>query len=205
MVWSSWSVGNEEAIILALSACTSEPTVGVDALVDGCAPQRPETITSVNNDDEPVSKSQRKRDALALQALAEDLVQLTPSQLDGVPLSDELREAVAGARTLSRGAYRRQLRYLGRLLRGMDAEPVKRAVDALSHASHADKARLRRLERWRERLIEEGDPAVTELLEAFPEADAQSLRQLVRNARKEQAAGRPPRSFRQLFRFLSEL
>jgi ribosome-associated protein len=156
-------------------------------------------------DDEPLSKSQRKRDALALQALADELVRLTPAQLDGVPLPAELRDAVVSARELSRGAYRRQVRYLGRLLRDADAEPVKRAVDSLRHASQEDKARLKRLERWRERLMEEGDAAVAELLDEYPGADAQQLRQLVRNACRERAAGRAPRSQRQLFRFLREL
>jgi ribosome-associated protein len=156
-------------------------------------------------DDEPLSKSQRKRDALALQALADELVRLTPAQLDGVPLPAELRDAVVSARELSRGAYRRQVRYLGRLLRDADSEPVKRAVDSLRHASQEDKARLKRLERWRERLMEEGDAAVAELLDEYPGADAQQLRQLVRNACRERAAGRAPRSQRQLFRFLREL
>ena len=155
--------------------------------------------------DAPLSKSQRKRDALALQALADELVRLSPSELDGVPLSDDLREAVMAARDLDRGAYRRQVRYLGRLLRDADADPIRRAVEGLRHASHADKARLKRLERWRERLMEEGDAAVAELLDAYPQADAQQLRQLVRNARRERASGRPPRSHRQLFRFLREL
>jgi len=151
------------------------------------------------------SKSQRKRDALALQALADALVHLPESQLDDVPLDEALREGVLHARTLSRGAYRRQLRYLGRLLRATDAEPIKRALEGLKGAGDADKARLKRLERWRERLIDEGDAALTELLQEHPVADAQQLRQLVRKARRERDAGQPPRSYRQLFRLLRDL
>lgn len=163
-------------------------------------------ISDMLDDGDPgLSKSQRKRDALALQALADELVRLPAAELDGVPLPAQLRDAVIAARELSRGAYRRQVRYLGRLLRDTDAEPIKRAVDALRNASHEDKARLRRLERWRERLMEEGDIAVAELLDACPDADAQQLRQLLRNAHKEHEAGRAPRSYRQLFRFLREL
>lgn len=159
-----------------------------------------------NGDDEaPQSKSQRKRDALALQALADELARLSPTELDAVPLPDALRDAVVAARELSRGAYRRQVRYLGRLLRDIDSDPIKSAVDARRGATHEDKARLKRLERWRERLVEEGDPAVAALLEEYPGADAQQLRQLLRNARKEHESGRPPRSYRQLFRFLREL
>jgi ribosome-associated protein len=160
---------------------------------------------AIDDDQAPQSKSQRKRDSLALQALADELAQLSPVELEAVPLPEPLREAVAAARELSRGAYRRQVRYLGRLLRDIDAEPIRAAVEARRGASHEDKARLKRLERWRERLLEEGDAAVAELLEEFPGADAQQLRQLLRTARREQESGRPPRSYRQLFRFLREL
>jgi len=160
---------------------------------------------AIDNDEAAQSKSQRKRDALALQALADELARLSPTELDAVPLPDALRDAVAAARELSRGAYRRQVRYLGRLLRDIDSDPIRSAVDARRGATHEDKARLKRLERWRERLVEEGDGAVAELLEEFPGADAQQLRQLLRNARREHESGRPPRSYRQLFRFLREL
>ncbi len=159
----------------------------------------------IDDGDTPLSKSQRKRDALALQALADELVRLSPAQLESVPLPDDLRVAVRSARELSRGAYRRQVRYLGRLLRDTDAAPIRSAVDAHDGASHGDKARLKRLERWRERLMEEGDAAVAELLDEYAHADPQQLRQLVRNAHSERQTGRSPRSYRQLFRFLREL
>jgi len=159
----------------------------------------------IDDREPPASKSQRKRDALALQSLADELISLSPTQLESVPLGDPLRDGVISGRSLTRGAYRRHVRFLGRLLGDSDLEPIRRAVDAFHGASHQDKARIKRLERWRERLMEEGDPAVAELLEEFPGADPQQLRQLLRNARKEQAAGRPPRSFRLLFRFLRGL
>ncbi|TDJ18299.1 MAG: DUF615 domain-containing protein [Gammaproteobacteria bacterium] len=160
---------------------------------------------TTDDGDTPVSKSQRKRDALALQALADEMVRLSPVELAGVPLPADLRDGVSSARALRRGAYQRQVRYLGRLLRDIDVAPIRSAVDAHRNTSHADKARLKRLERWRERLMEEGDGAVAELLDEYAHADAQQLRQLLRNARKEQAADRPPRSLRLLFRFLREL
>lgn len=159
----------------------------------------------IDDGDAPLSKSQRKRDALALQALADELMRLSAAQLESVPLAEALRDAVISGRDLTRGAYRRQMRFLGRLLRDTDVAPIRSAVDAYRSASHEDKARLKRLERWRERLLDEGDAAVAELLEEFPGADPQRLRQLLRNARKEHEAGRTPRSFRQLFRFLREL
>ena len=151
------------------------------------------------------SKSQRKRDARALQSLAAELVRLSASQLESVPLPEDIRDAVQGAGALKRGAYQRQIRYLGRLLRDTDVLPIRNAVDAQRSASHADKALQKRLERWRERLLAEGDAAVTALLEEYPGADAQRLRQLIRKARREQQAGEAPRSYRLLFRYLREL
>jgi ribosome-associated protein len=162
-------------------------------------------VMVIDDGDTPLSKSQRKRDALALQTLADELVRLSPSQLASVPLPEDLRDAVTSARELNRGAYRRQVRYLGRLLRDTDVPPIRSAVDAHHSASHRDKARLKRLERWRERLMEEGDAAVAELLDEYPAADPQRLRQLLRNALTERETGRAPHSFRQLFRFLREL
>lgn len=174
----------------------------------GCRQQchiaSPDPMTT-DDGDTPLSKSQRKRDALALQALGDELIRLSPSQLESVPLPEDVRDAVVSAREFRRGAYRRQLRYLGRLLRDTDITPIRSAVAAYRSSSHEDKARLKRLERWRERLMEEGDTAVAALLDEYPGADPQRLRQLLRNARKEHVAGRPPRSFRQLFRFLREL
>ncbi len=160
---------------------------------------------TTDDGDTPVSKSQRKRDALALQALADEMVRLSPTELASVPLPVDLRDGVTSARDLRRGAYRRQVRYLGRLLRDTDVAPIRNAVDAHRSTSHEDKARLKRLERWRQRLMEEGDAAVAELLDEYAHADPQQLRQLLRNSRKEHVAVRPPRSFRQLFRFLREL
>ena len=159
----------------------------------------------IDDHEPPPSKSQRKREALGLQSLADELIRLSPSQLQSVPLDDALRDGVVSGRSLTRGAYRRHVRFLGRRLGDTDSAPIRRAVDAFHGASHEDKARIKRLERWRDRLMEEGDRAVAELLEEFPDADPQQLRQLLRNAHKEREAGRPPRNFRLLFRFLREL
>jgi ribosome-associated protein len=163
------------------------------------------TSVFMGDESDLVSKSQRKRDALALQSLGDDLAQLSAAELDKVALPDDLREAVVSARSLTKGAYRRQIRYLGRLLREIDAGEVRAAVDGLRVASNESKGRLRRLERWRERLVEEGDDAVRELLDTYPHTDRQQLRQLVRNARRERAENRAPHSYRQLFRFLRDL
>jgi ribosome-associated protein len=158
------------------------------------------------HEQEWVSKSQRKRESHALQALGEALVALSPERLAGMPLPQALLEAVLEAQRIrQRGAHKRQLQYIGRLMREVDAGPIQAAVDALQQSSHAAVARQHRLERWRERLLDEGDAALEPLLEEYPEADRQHLRQLVRNARRERDRGQPPRNGRTLFRYLREL
>lgn len=156
--------------------------------------------------EERPSKSQLKREASALQALGERLVELSPAQLNRIPLSEALREAVVEAQRIrQRGGRRRQLQFIGKLMRQVDAEPIAAAVQALDAQGLRAAAAQRRVEQWRERLLAEGDTALAELLEACPEADRQQLRQAVRSARQEQQAGRPPRAQRALLRLLRDL
>jgi ribosome-associated protein len=151
------------------------------------------------------SKSQRKRDMTALQALGEALVALSAVQLARIDLPENLRDAVAAARGMTRReAKRRQLQYIGKLMRGVDPEPIRRHLDALRSASREHTARLHRVERWRERLL--SDPqALPSLLSEHPGADAQRLRALVSGAQRERAAGAPPRSYRALYRLLAQI
>lgn len=153
-----------------------------------------------------VSKSQRKRDAKALQELGEALVRLNAEQLQRLELPTELHEAVILAQGIRQhGGRKRQLQFIGKLLRSLDAEPIRAALATLQGQSRAAAARHHRIERWRDRLLEEGDGAVTELMQTLPGADPQHLRQLLRNARREAAAGQPPRAARTLFRYLRDL
>ncbi len=156
---------------------------------------------------EPVSKSQRKRDAQAWQQLGADLVGLTESELQKLDLPEPLAEAVRAARGFSRGALKRQLKYLGRLLRETDAGPVAEALDRVQGDKHRANAEFHRLEKWRDRLVAEGDGALQELLAAWPAADRHQLRQLTRNAQKERArdAQGTPQAARALFRYLRGL
>ncbi len=146
----------------------------------------------------------------ALQALGASLVELGPAQLDAIELPEALREAVLAARRIaSREARRRQLQYIGRLMRDVDPAPIRAKLDAWHGQSHEATAALHRVERWRERLLAEED-ALTELASEFPGADLQRLRALVRSARAEQArdakaSGRPPRAFRELFRAIKAI
>lgn len=157
--------------------------------------------------DEPVeiSKTQRKHEMHALQALGEALVALPEARLKTFDLPDDLLAAILEARRIhAHGGLRRQLQYIGKLMRGIDAEPIRAQLAALEGTSRAATAELHRLERWRERLLD--DPAaLEELLSMRRVADVQSLRATLRGAIAERAAGKPPRHQRELFRRLREI
>ena len=154
--------------------------------------------------DDAVSKTQRKREMHELQALGAALVELSEAHLAGMPLDEALRQAVVEARRIkSNEARRRQIQYIGRLMREVDAAPIRARLDELTGQSAQATVRHRRLEAWRERLMAD-DEALTEFAAGNPGADLQTLRALIRNARKEQQDGKPPRAFRELFRFLKE-
>lgn len=163
-------------------------------------------------DDEPEapSRSQLKREAEAVQALGRQLVELPASRYAAVmgklELPEALREAIATCRGINaRGGRKRQLQYIGKLMRGIDVAPIRKALDALEGKDAEQNALLHRLERWRERLIAEGDAALAELVNEFPGADRQPLRQLVMKARKERDEAKPPAAARALFKALREL
>ncbi len=155
-------------------------------------------------DIQPPSKTKRKEAMLALQDLGEELVKLPASKLEKLDLPDELRRAVADCRRFTKhGAIRRQLQYIGRLMRGVDEEPIARQLAAWRGESDEEKVLLHRIERWRDRLIE-NDEALTLFLNEYPQADATRLRQLIRNARFEAANNKPPKSSRAIFRLVRE-
>jgi ribosome-associated protein len=155
--------------------------------------------------DEPVSKTRRKREMLELQSLGAALVELPESQLGEMRLESELLQAVLDARRIkSHEAKRRQLQYIGRLMREVDPEPIRERLAAAEGSSAQAAAAHRRLEAWRERLLAD-DAALTSFASEHPRADLQEIRALIRNARKEQKEGKPPRAYRELFRALKTL
>ncbi|MDB5903448.1 MAG: hypothetical protein JWM26_2326 [Betaproteobacteria bacterium] len=155
-------------------------------------------------DDLP-SKSQRKRDMHALQDLGTELVGLSEEQLASVELPENLRDAVMDVRQMTRldEARRRQMQYIGKLMRHLDPEPIRASIDAYKAVSHAHTARLHMLERWRTRLLED-DAALTELVNTYPQIDVAQTRLLIRNAARERAAHQAPKSYRALFQLLND-
>ncbi|MBI4995778.1 MAG: DUF615 domain-containing protein [Rhodocyclales bacterium] len=151
------------------------------------------------------SKSQLKREMDALQALGARLIELGKERLAKIDMPDELRVAVKEAqRITAHGGRRRQLQYIGRLMRNVDPAPIQAAIDEVDGISAVAKARQHALERLRERFLED-ESVLDEIARRTATADFQQLRQLRRNALKEKAEGKPPRAYRELFRVLREL
>jgi len=151
------------------------------------------------------NKSQLKREAEAMRELGRRIVALGPEQTAELPLTEALREAVDEWRRIrSHEARRRQIQRIGKLLREAETDPIRTALERLDHGSTLAKAELHAAERWRERLLAEGDEAVRAFVAEHPQVETQRLRQLIRNARREQARGRPPKAYRELFRLVRE-
>ena len=154
---------------------------------------------------ERVSKSQLKRDSAALQGLAAELATLSHSQLESLNLADELFDAVVRASAIKKGgAHKRQIKYIGGLLRKMDVEPILEGLNRLKSTSVEWRRRHHRIEKWRDRLLSEGNGALTDLLTEFPSIDLQRIRQSIRDAQRQGSAGMPPTARRNLYRYLRE-
>ena len=153
--------------------------------------------------DEPISKSQKKRDADALQKLGVELIALPAAKLDTIPLPDGLRQAIDLAKTLkSHGAIRRQAQLIGKLMRSADTEAIALAFRDLIDESSAKTAIFHEMEQWRDRLITNNRDVLTEFIDAYPDTDVQVLRQLIRKAVEEKNGDKATGAAKALFRFL---
>jgi ribosome-associated protein len=151
---------------------------------------------------EKPSKTRVKKDMHALQDIGEALVALSNEQIESIDMPETLRDAVLEARSIRKHeARRRQMQYIGRLMRDVDPGPIRAKLDELDGRSQSATAALHRAERWRERLIED-DAAFTAFAAEFPGADLQALRACVRETRKDRSAERAPRHYRELFRLI---
>jgi ribosome-associated protein len=151
---------------------------------------------------EIVSKTRKKREMEELQKLGASLIALAPAQLDALDLPARLLQAVREAqRITSREARRRQVQFIGKLMRSVDPAPVRAALAQRDGRSAAARAEQRLVERWRERLIGD-DAALAEFAAQFPKAEVRQIQALIQEARSEIAARRPPRAQRGLFRAL---
>lgn len=153
------------------------------------------------------SKSARKRESDELQALGEALIELSQSELDALPLPEALRDAVMLARRITaHGGLYRQKQYIGKLMRKIDAEPIRAALAAKRDRERAEALRFRRIEQWRDRLMTDGPDALEHLeAEARQPIDRKALTGLLNRARSERASGGPPHASRELFRALRDI
>ena len=152
-----------------------------------------------------VSKSEIKRDAEDLKQLGEKLVNLTKANLTKVPLDDSLKDAIELAQRLQKEARRRQLQYIGKLLRSIDAEPIREALEKIENKHNQQQAMLHKLEILRDELVAKGDAALTDLLNEYPSADRQQLRNLIRAAQKEKEQNKPSKAYREIYQILKIL
>ncbi len=152
-----------------------------------------------------VSKSEIKRDAEDLKQLGEKLVNLTKANLTKVPLDDNLKDAIKLAQRLQKEARRRQLQYIGKLLRSIDAEPIREALEKIENKHNQQQAMLHKLEILRDELVAKGDVALTDLLNEHPSADRQQLRNLIRAAQKEKEQNKPSKAYREIYQILKTL
>lgn len=155
------------------------------------------------------SRSQQRRDALEVLALGEKLVALSEGQLARLPIPESLLPHIRECRRITAQiAHKRQLQFLAKQMRREDAEvldAIRDALDEKGEAARREAAAMHRVEAWRERLLDDGDAALARLLEEYPHADRQLLRQLMRNALDERRRNKPPRAFRELYRELRQL
>lgn len=155
-------------------------------------------------DDETLSKTRKKAQMHALQKLGTELVDLSKERLASMQLPETLAEAIREAqRITAHEGRRRQMQYIGRLMRDIDPAPIQERLDAWRGQSKTEIARQHGMERLRDKLIA-NDSALTEFAQKHPGVDLQALRNLIRNARKEAAEGRAPKSYREIFKVIRD-
>lgn len=153
--------------------------------------------------DEPKSKSQKKRDAAALQKIGVELIALSLEKLDTLPLPANLRQAILDAKLLkSHGAIRRQAQLIGKLMRTDNSDDILASYDQLLAEASATTAEFHEMETWRMRLIKEGKDALTEFIATYQPDDVQHLRQLIKKAVDEQSNDKHTGASKALFRYL---
>ena len=152
------------------------------------------------------SKSQRKRDAHAIKDLGESLVNLEAGQLQKFDLPEFIIDVINETRRIKKhGARKRQLLYLAKQLRQIDSDVLMQQLQQLQRPHKDDVALLHHIERWRDRLLQEGQDALTDFINQHPQADRQQLRQLIRNSQQQAQQQAAPKSARQLFKYIREI
>jgi ribosome-associated protein len=163
------------------------------------------SLSIVEEEEElPPSKTKIKKQMHELRDLGQELTELSKDQISKLDIPESLRDAIKEMhRIKSFGAKRRQIQYIGKLMRDIDTAPILAKLDTWKGVSKQHIGYMHQVERWRERLLA-GDTALTELLAQYPETDVQRLRTLIRNALKEKEAGKPAKNYREIFQILRD-
>ncbi|WP_426688140.1 ribosome biogenesis factor YjgA [Rhodanobacter ginsengiterrae] len=174
------------------------------------SPSRSRNQHELDEADYGPSRTQQRRDALAVLVLAQQLVDLQPSRLARIPLPDDVRHEIdVTRRTPSHGAKKRQLAFLAKVMRRYDEEDfaaVRAELGENREKQRQETAAMHRLESMRDRLIAEDESALSELIAEHPQVDRQHLRSLVRQARVEKdTPNKPPKAYREIFQLLKDL
>jgi ribosome-associated protein len=158
-------------------------------------------------EEEAPSKSALKRRMIALQKLGETLVELSEKQLEKIPVDDErLVKAVREARAMrSHSARRRHLQLIGKLMRDIDAGAIEKALQAMDNQRREDANSFHQLEQLRDEVLATGAKGTELVMERWPDADRQQLRQLILQHQREARNNKPPTASRKLYRLLKEL
>ena len=152
------------------------------------------------------SKSQRKRELQKLLQLTEKALSLSDDKLAKTGINEKALNALREARKMkASGARKRQLKYISKLIRNEDVSIIETYLDEAEQSHINEKRFFHQLERWRDRLVEEGDGVLSEFFEEYPAADRQQLRTLIRAAQKEKQQEKPPAASRKIFKYLREL
>jgi ribosome-associated protein len=153
--------------------------------------------------DEPVSKSQKKREASYLQGIGVQLIELSPSKLNELPLTETLHKAIMDAKSIkSHGAKRRQAQLIGKLMRSADYDAIIEAYNRMMDEDSAVTVQFHEIESWRDRLLHEGKEALTEFINLYHPEDLQQLRQLIKKAVEDAQKERNTGASKALFRYL---
>ena len=162
-------------------------------------------VAAEEEEELPPSKTKIKKQMHDLQDLGEELVELSKDQLAQLDLPETLYLAIREMSRINKfGARRRQMQYIGKLMRDVDTAPINAKLDIWKGTSQQHIGYMHQVERWRDRLLE-SDTALTELLTAYPDTDVQRLRTLIRNAQKERESGKPGKNYREIFQVLREI
>jgi ribosome-associated protein len=159
-----------------------------------------------DSEHEWISKSQKKRDCHALQKISDRLLKLKRDELALIDLPAELEDAIKETQRIrSNSALKRQRQYLGKIMRSVDSDAIEQQLNRVLHRNDTNTAQFRKIEKWRDRLIENDKEVLGEIIQQLPDVDRHHLHNLVRQAAKESKEQKPPAAARKLFRYLKDV